>query len=76
MSAIVSFGSCNVMLMEGGLAPFAGVGGSAWSSAGWLGGRPLCVWFFSNVEGCGVFFRRSGEGGACTGGIAFARGYW
>ena len=87
MSAIVSFGSCNVMLMGGGLAPFADVGraawpllpmwgGSAWSSAGWLGGRPLCVWFFSNVEGCGVFFRRSGEGGACPGGIAFARGYW
>ena len=76
MSAIVSFGSCNVMLMGGGLAPFAGEGGSAWSSTGWLGGRPLCVWFFSNVEGCGVFFRRSGEGGACPGGIAFARGYW
>ena len=27
MSAIVSFGSCNVMLMGGGLAPFADVGG-------------------------------------------------
>ena len=29
MSIIVSFGSCNVMLMGGGLAPFADVGGSA-----------------------------------------------
>ena len=27
MSAIVSFGSCSVMLMGGGLAPFADVGG-------------------------------------------------
>ena len=29
MSAIVSFGSCSVMLTGGGLAPFADVGGSA-----------------------------------------------
>ena len=65
MSAIVSFGSCSVMLMGGGLAPFADVGGgSAWSSAGWLGGRPLCVWFFSDVVGCGVvFFGGAGGGG-------------
>ena len=77
MSAIVSFGSCNVMLMGGGLAPFAGEGGSAWSSTGWLGGRPLCVWFFSNVGGCGVvFFGGAAGGGACPGGIAFACGYW
>ena len=62
MSAIMSFGSCSVMLMGGGLAPFADVGGSAWSSTGWLGGRPLCVWFFSNVEGCGVFFGGAGRG--------------
>ena len=78
MSAIVYFGSCNVMLMGGGLAPFADVGGSAWSSAGWLGGRPLCVWFFSHDEGCGVVFfdGAAGGGGACPGGIAFAGGYW
>ena len=77
MSAIVFSGSCSVMLMGGGLAPFADVGGgSAWSSAGWLGGRPLCVWFFSDVVGCGVvFFGGAGGGGACPGGIAFARGY-
>ena len=71
MSAIVSFGSCNVMLMEGGLAPFAGEGGSAWSSAGWLGGRPLCVWFFSNVEGCGVFFGGAGGEGCLSGRYSF-----
>ena len=66
MSVIVSFGSCNIMLMGwGGLAPFADVGGgSAWSSAGWLGDWPLCVWFFSDVVGCGVvFFGGAAEGG-------------
>ena len=65
MSAIVSFGSCNGMLMGGGPAPFADVGGSAWSSAGWLGGRSLCVWFFSDVVGCGVVFfgGAAGRGG-------------
>ena len=64
MSVIVSFGSCNIMLMGwGGLAPFADVGGSAWSSARWLGGRPLCVWFFSDVVGCGVVFFGGAEGG-------------
>ena len=56
MSTIVSFGSCSVMLIGGGLAPFAGAGESAWSSAGWLGGRPLCVWLFSGVVSCGVVF--------------------
>ena len=77
MSAIVSFGSCNVMLMGGGLAPFADVGraawpllpmwgGSAWSSARWLGGRPLCLWFCSDVVGCGVVF----FGGVVGGGVA------
>ena len=77
MSIIVSFGSCNVMLMVGGRAPFADVGGgSAWFSAGWFCGRPLCIWFFSDVVGCGVvFFGGAGGGGACPGGIAFARGY-
>ena len=64
-----------VMLMGGGLAPFADVC-SAWSSARWLGGRSLCVWFFSDVVGCGVVFFGGAEGGgACPGGIAFARGY-
>ena len=69
MSAIVSFGFCSVMLMGGGLAPFADVGGSAWSSAGWLGGRPLCVWFFSDVVGCGVVFfgGAPGRGGRLSG---------
>ena len=63
MSVIVSFGSCNIMLMGwGGLAPFADVGGSAWSSARWLGGRPLCVWFFSAVVGCGVVFSEERRG--------------
>ena len=62
MSAIVSFGFCSVMLMGGGLAPFADVGGPAWSSAGWLGGRPLCVWFFSDVVGCGVVFSEERRG--------------
>ena len=65
MSAIVSFGSCSVMLMGGGLAPFADVGGSAWSSARWLGGRPLCLWFCSDVVGCGVVF----FGGVVAGGL-------
>ena len=70
MSVFVSFGSCNIMLMGwGGLAPFADVGGSAWSSAGWLGGRPLCVWFFSDVVGCGVVF----FGGAVEGGGVLVR---
>ena len=40
-------------------------GGSAWSSAGWLGGRSLCIWFFSDVVGCGVVF----FGGAVGGGV-------
>ena len=71
MSAIVSFGSCNVMLMGGGLAPFAGEGGSAWSSTGWLGGRPLCVWFFSNVGGCGVVFFGGAAGGCLSGRYSF-----
>ena len=76
MSAIVSFGSCNVILMGGGLAPFADVGGSACSSAGWLGVRPLEFWFFSNVERCGVvFFLAERRGGTCPGGIVFVRGY-
>ena len=76
MSAIVSFGSCNVMLMEGGLAPFVDVGGSAWSSAGWLGGRPLCVWFSVMLKVVVLFFSAERRGGgACPGGIAFARGY-
>ena len=58
------FGSCSVMLMGGGLAPFADVGGgSARSSAGWLGGRPLCVWFFSDIVGCGVVFFDGAVGG-------------
>ena len=53
----MSFGSCRVMLIGGGLAPFADAGESAWSSAGWLGGgRPLCVWLFSGVVDCGVVF--------------------
>ena len=53
--------------MGGGLALFADVGGggSTWSSAGWLGGWPLCVWFFSDVVGCGVVF----FGGAAEGGV-------
>ena len=42
MSAIVSFGSCNVMLMGGGLAPFADVGGG------------VCL-FFSGVAGWQAF---------------------
>ena len=62
MSVIVSFGCCSVILMGGGLAPFADVGGSAWSSAGWLGGRSLCVWFFSDVVGCGVVFSEERRG--------------
>ena len=29
-----------------------------------MGGRPLCVWFFSDVVGCGVvFFGGAGGGG-------------
>ena len=51
-----------VMLMGGGLAPFADVC-SAWSSARWLGGRSLCVWFFSDVVGCGVVFFGGAGGG-------------
>ena len=35
----------------GRLAPFADAGASAWSSAGWLVGRPLCVCPFSGVVG-------------------------
>ena len=63
------FGSCSVMLMGGGLAPFADVGGgSARSSAGWLGGRPLCVWFFSDIVGCGVVFFDGAVGGGCLSG--------
>ena len=68
MSAIVSFGSCSVMLMGGGLAPFADVGGSAWSSARWLVGRLLCVWFFSDVVGCAVVFFGGAGGGGCLSG--------
>ena len=56
MRAIVSFGSWSVMLIGGGLAPFADTGESAWSSAWWLEGRPLCVWLFSGIVGCGVVF--------------------
>ena len=40
MSAIVSFGSCSVMLMGGGLAPFADVGGGlpGLQRGGWVAG--------------------------------------
>ena len=39
MSAIVSFGSCSVMLMGGGLAPFADVGGlPGLQRGGWVAG--------------------------------------
>ena len=68
MSAIVSFGSCNVMLMGGGLAPFADVGGSAWSSAGWLGGRPLCVWFSVMLKVVVLLFSAERRGGGCLSG--------
>ena len=47
MSAIVSFGSCSVMLMGGGLAPFADVGGGVClvfsEVAGWQALMPLVL---------------------------------
>ena len=79
MSAIVSFGSCNVMLMEGGLAPFADVGGGGLPGlqrGGWVAG-PYAFGFSVMLKVVVFFFRRSvGGGGGCPGGIAFARGYW
>ena len=63
MSAIVSFGSCNVMLMEGGLAPFAEVGGGlpGLQRGGWVAG-PDAVGFSVRLKVVVFFF-----GGALRG---------
>ena len=77
MSAIVSFGSCNVMLMGGGLAPFADVGGGlpGLQRGGWVAG-PCAFGFSVMMRVVVLFFSAEGQGGACPGGIAFACGYW
>ena len=64
MSAIVSFGSCNVMLMEGGRAPFADVGGGlpGLQRGGWVAG-PYAFGFSVMLKVVVFFFRRSVGGG-------------
>ena len=76
MSAIVSFGSCNVMLMGGGLAPLPMWGGlPVLQRGGWVA-SPYEFGFSAMLKDVGLFFSAERGGGACPGGIAFARGYW
>ena len=71
MSAIVSFGSCNVMLMGGGLAPFADVGGlPVLQRGGWVA-SPYEFGFSAMLKDVVLFFSAERGGGCLSGRYCF-----
>ena len=75
MRAIVSFGSWSVMLIGGGLAPFADAGVRLVFSG--VAGRQALMRLVLQWD-CWLwccFLRRNGGGGACPSVIVFVHGY-
>ena len=69
MSAIVYFGCFTVMLMGGGLAPFADVGGGlpGLQRGGWVAG-PCAFGFSVMMRVVVLFFSAGRRGGGCLSG--------